>query len=153
MLKLFGNYNARARMVKLPGDRISLELNKSLISIVENDAQVRLEMYYGIADQAVAGKISNAAHNTGKRFIKPNLPQYGAICDLVLQLESPEIYRAATSHAADGGYQIGQDSVKKVVDAAKKGLFAYLFLQNEHSTYVKRSSRHISLDLIFSKKL
>lgn len=153
MLKLFGRYNTRAKKVKLSGDRVSLGLNKSLVSIVENDAQVRLEMHYGIADQAVAVKISSAAHDAKKRFIKPDMPQYGLLCDLVLQLQSPEVYRTATSHALEGGYQMSQDSIKKIIDAAKKGHFAYIFWQNEMSHYTKRSSRHINLDMIFSKKL
>lgn len=153
MLKLLGHYNARAKKAELPSDRIMLGLGKSLISIVENDAQVRLEMYYAMADQDVAGKISAAARNAGKKFIKPSQPQYGTLCDLVLQLQSPEIYRAETSHAAEGGYQVGRDFVKKVIDAAKKGQFAYLFMQNEHSHYVRRTNKHISLDMVFSKKL
>lgn len=153
MLKLLERYNARARKLELPRDRITPGLGRSLVSIVENDAQLRMELHYGLADQAVAGKILSVACHAGKRHIKPSQPQYAELCDLVLRMESPEVYRTATSHAADGGYRIGQDSVKKIIDAAKKGHFAYLFLQNEVSLPVRRMTKHVSLDLIFSKKL
>lgn len=153
MPTLLGHYNARAKKLQLPSDRVVSGLNKTLISIVENNTQVRLEMYYGTGDQAIAGQILFVAHHFKKKHIKPEQPKYSELCDLVLHLESPEVFRTATSHAADGGYKVGYESIKKVLDAAKKGYFSHLLLQNEFLRYVSRASKYISTDLVFVKKL
>lgn len=153
MPTLLGHYNLRAKKLELPSDRFTIGLNKTLIGIVENNAQVRLELYYGKADQDIATHILSVAHHFKKKHIKSGQPQYSELCDLVLRLDSPEVYRTATSHAAEGGYQIDYDPIKRIIDAAKKGYFSYLLLQNEFSRYVRRANKHISMDMVFSKKL
>ena len=45
------------------------------------------------------------------------------------KLEFPEVYRKER-HAARKGYVIKQESIDRVIEAERRGLFAYLFLQN-----------------------
>ena len=151
MTPILEDFDLKAERVSLIYDRTKLGLANSSVGIVDNEGQTRLEINYGLNDQTFANNIRMAGSSAGKRFIRPIQPQYGQICDLVLQLQSPKVYRKER-HAEGEGYQIPEEAIRKVIDATKSNTFVYVFLQNLGSSVSAKGDFQTHVDVVFSKE-
>jgi hypothetical protein len=148
---ILGQYDSSLPIVKLPDRQVDAGKYNSSVRIVDNERQTRLEIAYGLGDQLVATRIIELVESTKKRFVRPDKTEFALIGEQLVSLHSPEVYR--TEKSSDRlGYTIDPKSITEIIEAAKKGSFAYLFLQNMGTTLCSKGEFCTDTHVVFSKE-
>ncbi|MBW3004766.1 hypothetical protein KY310_02955, partial [Candidatus Woesearchaeota archaeon] len=116
----------------------------SLVEIIDNEKQTILSIKVGSNDRETIQKIVKTWSHAEHRYVEPgeSLPRFGiekvnsyqVICDALLKLNSPVLYRKA-EHESKDGYPIDATALQTIVEAAKKEVFANLRLAGCTSSY------------------
>lgn len=87
---------------------------QSAVGIVRETGSLRLQIRYGLQDQLVAFVLADIFKKTGGRALSSVEQEFAEVCDQVMQLYRPRIYRleraGAQEHTAAG------DEASKILD-------------------------------------
>jgi hypothetical protein len=122
----------------------------SLVGIVDNERQTRLEISLGLYDEDIARIIKKTYTAAQTKFVRPEKEQFFLICELILRLKSPNCY-LKEKPGDEEGYLLKKESIDKVVTSAKNGSFTYLFLQNVSKHGDSDDVVYTGMDIVFSK--
>ena len=138
------SYNTDAETTLLRKARDAIPENTSLVEIVEDEKQVLLNIKVGSNDRETIQKIVKTWSYAEHRYVEPGerLPKVGIdlvdsyqeICDALLKLNSPVLYRKAEPLSKEG-YPVDDTILQTIIDAAKKESFANLRLAGCTSSY------------------
>jgi len=138
------SYNPDAETTLLRKARDDTPENTSLVEIVEDEKQVFLNIHVGSNDREIISEIVKTWSYAEHRYVEPGerLPKVGIdlvdsyqkMCDALLKLKSPVLYRKA-EQGNENGYLIDPVTLQTIIDAAKKESFANLRLAGCTSSY------------------
>ncbi len=144
MTLLLESYNKDAETTPLHKARNAIPANSSLVEIVEDEKQVFLKIRVGLNDREAIQKIVKTWSYAEHRYVEPGkrwprfgielVDSYQEICDALLELNSPVLYRKAETLSKEG-YPVDDTVLQTVLDAAKKESFANLRLAGCASSY------------------
>ena len=127
------SYDAEAETTLLSKAQDDLPAGTSLVGLVDNEKQTLLNIQVGLNDQEIMHEIVRLWSYAANRYVTPGeqLPKkgldpvdsYQKICDALLKLKSPVLYRKAERESKDG-YLIDSATLQTILDAAKKEVFA-----------------------------
>lgn len=151
-------FNLKKKKELIITDRIVHNFITSAVVIVENRRGIYketcLQVHYSLQDQLVADNIAAIGETIKeKRFIKPDEPEFDSICDRLLQLESPLVYRKAEVGQRDG-YLTDAGEFYKVLETAYDKRFTNLFLGSREKQYdtFNNFKHHNRMDVVFRKE-
>jgi len=137
-------YDSDKDALPLSKARENLSADSSLVEIVDHETQTILNITVGSKDRKIMSRIVKLWSYAEHRYVPPGKqsPRFGfdpvdaycSICDALLELNSPEIYRKAELQSKEG-YLIESAALQTVVDAAKKTIFANVRLAGCTSSY------------------
>ena len=126
-------FDPAKRIRRFPYDRANGGLKSSLVGIVDNYKETRLEILYGLKDQYIAEDLAIIALFYDGKFIHPG-KVFDRIGDVVLGLKNPSVYRKENLCSLKG-YRIEGKSLNRVIEAVREGKFAKASLQNRISQF------------------
>jgi len=137
-------YNNDADTILLRKARDDTPEENSLVKIVDNEKQTILSIKVGSNDRETIQKLVKTWSYAEHRYVEPGerLPKVGIdlvdsyqeMCDALLKLNSPVLYRRAEMESKEG-YPIDAAALQTIVDAAKKEVFANVRLAGCTSSY------------------
>jgi hypothetical protein len=144
MSLILESYNKDAETTLLRKARDNTPEATSLVGIVDNEKQTILSIKVGSSDRETIQKIVQTWSHAEHRYVAPgeHLPRFGikpinsyhTICDALLKLNSPVLYRKA-EHESKDGYPIDAAALQTIIEAAKKEVFANVRLAGCTSSY------------------
>lgn len=160
---LLEQYDTDAETIPLSKARDNLSAHISLVDIVDTETQTLLRIKVGSDDQEEIQKIVKIWSYSENRYVKPGkrmqkvgldmIDAYREICDGLMKLKSPVLYRKAESDSKEG-YLTDSNNLKKVFDTAKKEVFVNVRLAGCTSAYsaVIKGLAYESVNVEFNKK-
>ncbi|MEK6900102.1 MAG: hypothetical protein AABX05_03180 [Nanoarchaeota archaeon] len=110
------------------------QLPRSIAGIVEDNGLFQVQMRYGLYDQLPAFYLADLFKKTEGRFLKPDEKEFQEVCDLMLQLRWPRVYRKEYLGAIQG-YVAGEEELFSILEAARQDQFRDLYLANFEIRY------------------
>lgn len=86
----------------------------SAVGITRETGSLRLQIRYGLQDQLVAFDLADIFKKTGGRALSSAEQEFAEVCDLVMQLYRPRIYRLERAGAQE--YAAAGDEASKILD-------------------------------------
>jgi len=133
MTLILDAYDANKKTVQLYKDRRNYSANNSLVEIVDNETQTVLDITVGSDDQALMNKLVRLWSYAEHRYVTPGeqrpkvgidlVDTYSLMCDALLELNSPEVYRRENRESKKG-YSIDSAAILTIISAAKTNSFA-----------------------------
>ena len=160
---LLEQYDTDTETTLLSRARDITPANTSLVILVETETQALLTIKVGSSDQETMQKIVKTWTHAPERYVKPGkrmqkvgldmIDAYHEICDGLMKLKSPVLYRKAESDSKEG-YLTDSNNLKKVFDTAKKEVFVNVRLAGCTSAYsaVIKGLAYESVNVEFNKK-
>ncbi len=127
--------------------RPNLKLLTSAIGINDKVKDIRLEIHYGLEDQSVAEKIYDFYQ---ERTFHSYQEDYERISSLVLELRKPRLYQQ-NGFCAVEGYPLKRSSLKKILKAAREGVFSLVRLGDIDYQCSSSKRIHNGAHVIFRK--
>ena len=160
---LLEQYNKDAETTLLSRARDNTPANTSLVQIAETEIQTLLTIKVGSDDQEAMQKIVKTWTYAEHRYVEPGkrmqkvgldmIDAYHIICDGLLKLKSPVLYRKEEYNSKEG-YLTEAEALKKILDTAKKEEFANVRLAGCTSAYSAaiKDIAYESINVEFNKK-
>ena len=146
-------YDPTKEVVQFPQYREKENPERSLVQLSETDERVRIEIKPGSLDQQTADTIFLTWNNAWRwelgRILSTKNEAYGKICDLVLKLKQPEVYRKKDLLSKEG-YSVEQSQIERIIAAAKEGRVGSMLLQTT-SAYIK-GMIYYAVNIYFNKE-
>ncbi|MEK6863189.1 MAG: hypothetical protein AABW53_00665 [Nanoarchaeota archaeon] len=128
---------------------------QSAVEIIWETGLLRLRVRYGLQDQLVASDLADIFKKTGGWSLASGGQEFSEVCDLILQLYRPRIYRLDVA----GAYHeqiVGEDDACQILDLRHNieyGPFKSLRLRALDTYYgFSRDIQHINgIDAVFEK--
>ena len=163
MTLILDSYNKDTETALLSKARDNIPIGTSLVIIVETETQALLTIKVGSSDQEIMQKIVRTWTYAPERYVEPGesmqkrgldmIDVYHVICDGLMKLKSPVLYRKADSDSKEG-YLTDPKTLKTILDTAKKEEFANVRLAGCTSAYSAaiQDIAYESINVEFNKK-
>ncbi|MBW3002825.1 hypothetical protein KY338_06720 [Candidatus Woesearchaeota archaeon] len=160
---LLEQYDAGTETTLLSRARDNIPIGSSLVIIVETETQALLTIKVSPSDQETMQKIVKTWTYAPERYVEPGksmqkrgldmIDAYHVICDGLMKLKSPVVYRKAEPDSKEG-YLTDSKNLKTILETAKKEEFANVRLAGCTSAFSAaiQDIAYESVNVEFNKK-
>ncbi len=152
MRRIIAPFNRRKKLVDLNLHPANGGAYSSVVLLADLEKQTRAEVRYGLHDQPIALELNSLGIRIHRRALHPGDDDFKSVCDLLLQLDQPIVYRTDQVGARQG-YCISEDELHSVLEAAQQKQYKHLSLENFETQYdtLKRFDHFNGVDIVYQR--